>query len=39
MVGFNNYSNFYRLYKKHLKITPQQFKEQLKSSASAKPEI
>lgn len=30
MVGFNNYSNFYRLYKKHLNITPQQFKEQLK---------
>ncbi len=30
MVGFNNYSNFYRLYKKHFKITPQQFKEQLK---------
>lgn len=30
-VGFNNYSNFYRLYKKHFKITPQQFKEQLKS--------
>ncbi len=30
MVGFNNYSNFYRLYKKYFKITPQQFKEQLK---------
>lgn len=30
MVGFHNYSNFYRLYKKHFKITPQQFKEQLK---------
>jgi AraC-like DNA-binding protein len=30
MVGFNNYSNFYRLYKKHFKITPQEFKEQLK---------
>ncbi len=29
MVGFNNYSNFYRLYKKHFKITPQEFKEQL----------
>lgn len=29
-VGFSNYSNFYRLYKKHFKITPQQFKEQLK---------
>ena len=30
LVGFHNYSNFYRLYKKHLKITPQQFKEQIK---------
>ncbi len=30
LAGFNNYSNFYRLYKKHFKITPQQFKEQLK---------
>lgn len=30
LVGFHNYSNFYRLYKKHLKITPQEFKEQLK---------
>lgn len=29
-VGFNNYSNFYRLYKKHFKITPLEFKEQLK---------
>ncbi len=29
-VGFINYSNFYRLYKKHFQITPQQFKEQLK---------
>lgn len=34
MVGFNNYSNFYRLYKKHFKITPKQFKEQLKSAAT-----
>jgi AraC-like DNA-binding protein len=25
-VGFNNYSNFFRLYKKHFKITPQQFR-------------
>lgn len=30
MVGFHNYSNFFRLYKKHFHITPQQFKEQLK---------
>lgn len=29
-VGFNNYSNFFRLYKKCFNITPQQFKEQLK---------
>ena len=25
-VGFNNYSNFFRIYKKHFGITPQQFK-------------
>ena len=29
LTGFNNYSNFYRLYKKHFKITPQQFKNSL----------
>lgn len=29
MVGFHNYSNFFRLYKKHFKITPQQFKASL----------
>lgn len=29
-VGFSNYSNFYRLYKKYFKITPQEFKEQMK---------
>lgn len=29
MTGFNNYSNFYRLYKKHFQITPQQFKNSL----------
>ena len=29
LVGFNNYSNFFRLYKKHFKITPQQFKNSL----------
>lgn len=28
--GFQNYSNFYRLYKKHMGITPQQFKQQYK---------
>ena len=32
LVGFNNYSNFYRLYKKHFKITPQQFKNSLNNS-------
>lgn len=31
LVGFNNYSNFFRLYKKHFKITPQQFKNSLDS--------
>ena len=30
-VGFNNYSNFYRLYKKHFKMTPQQFKNTFQS--------
>ena len=30
-AGFTNYSNFFRLYKKHFQITPQQFKEQLKA--------
>ncbi|MBO5454282.1 MAG: helix-turn-helix transcriptional regulator [Clostridia bacterium] len=28
-AGFKNYSNFFRLYKKHMKITPMQFKKQL----------
>lgn len=28
-VGFNNYSNFFRLYKKHFGITPQQFKSNI----------
>jgi len=28
-AGFRNYSNFYRLYKKYMKITPSQFKQQL----------
>lgn len=32
-VGFKNYSNFFRLYKKYFKITPQQFKEQIKNEA------
>lgn len=31
-VGFQNYSNFFRLYKKHMGITPIQFKKQLHSS-------
>lgn len=26
-AGFNNYSNFYRLYKKHMNMTPKAFKE------------
>ena len=29
-VGFQNYSNFFRLYKKHMGITPMQFKKQHK---------
>ena len=29
-AGFQNYSNFYRLYKKHMAMTPQQFKQQHK---------
>lgn len=28
-AGFHNYSNFFRLYKKHMKMTPAQFKKQL----------
>ena len=28
-VGFQNYSNFFRLYKKHMGITPMQYKKQL----------
>ena len=28
-AGFRNYSNFYRLYKKYMKITPSQFKQSL----------
>ena len=30
-VGFKNYSNFFRLYKKHMKMTPTEFKKQIKS--------
>lgn len=29
-VGFQNYSNFFRLYKKHMGITPMQYKKRLK---------
>ena len=28
-AGFNNYSNFYRLYKKHMNMTPLEYKKQL----------
>ena len=31
LAGFNNYSNFYRLYKKHMGIAPTEYKQQLKS--------
>ena len=31
-VGFTNYSNFYRLYKKYMGITPLEFKQQMVSS-------
>ena len=30
-VGFQNYSNFFRLYKKHTAMTPMQFKKQLQT--------
>lgn len=30
--GFQNYANFYRLYRKHMGITPQQYKNQLSAS-------
>jgi len=29
-VGFDNYANFFRLYKKHMGITPSQFKKQMR---------
>jgi len=28
-VGFQNYANFFRLYKKHMGLTPTQYKKQL----------
>jgi len=28
LAGFNNYSNFFRLYKKHMQMTPLEFKKQ-----------
>ncbi len=31
-VGFRNYSNFFRLYKKHMGISPSQFKKETKTS-------
>ena len=33
-VGFQNYSNFFRLYKKHTGMTPMQFKKQLQNKGS-----
>ena len=30
MGGFHNYSNFYRLYKKHMNITPLEYKQKIK---------
>lgn len=30
LVGFDNYANFFRLYKKHTGITPSQFKKQMR---------
>ena len=30
-VGFHNYSNFYRLYKKYMNMTPMQFKKECHS--------
>lgn len=35
-AGFNNYSNFFRLYKKHFNITPQQFKDQIRINIAGK---
>lgn len=34
-VGFQNYSNFYRLYKKHMGISPSQLKKETKTSFRA----
>ena len=31
LVGFKNYSNFFRLYKKYMKTTPTQYKKQVQS--------
>jgi len=31
-VGFHNYSNFFRLYKKHMGMTPMEYKRQFKKS-------
>lgn len=33
-VGFQNYSNFFRLYKKHTGMTPMQFKKQLQAKGN-----
>lgn len=30
-IGFQNYSNFFRLYKKHMQMTPKEYKKQIKN--------
>lgn len=38
-VGFQNYSNFFRLYKKHMNMTPAEFKKQLATNKATAPMI
>jgi len=33
LAGFKNYSNFFRLYKKHMGVSPTEFKKQIRKSA------
>ena len=35
-VGFQNYSNFFRLYKKYERMTPAEYKKQLRSHGLTK---
>lgn len=39
LVGFRNYSNFFRLYKKHMNMTPTEYKKQVQSGAKIIPPL